>query len=193
MERYQRNRFETVLQDANENSKEWLGSEFKAILESNKPYQAKCDYIGYSILSIDDKIALLDDEIEQLKEYKLKLKLAKNMAVEVGAEVLNEYGISKIEGGGISSITTPQATVATKYHFVSINEEEFINQGFYTKVLDEKKIMKCYQDGEYLDFINANAKIISVALTTPSKLRINKRKAPNKSIINIDFNNDVAA
>lgn len=192
MERFQRNRLEAVLQDANENSKEWLKSEFKAILESNKPYQAKCDYIGYSILSIDDKIALLDEEMEQLKEYKLKLKLAKNMAVEVGAEVLNEYGIAKIEGGGISSITTTQPTVATKYHFVSTNEEEFINQGFYIKVLDEKRIMKCYQDGEYIDFINANAKIISVALTTPSKLRINRRKATAKSVINIDFNSDVA-
>lgn len=115
------------------------------------------------------------------------------MAVEVGAEVLNEYGISKIEGGGISSITTTTSTVATKYHFASINEEEFINQGFYTKVLDEKRIMKCYQDGEYLDFINTNAKIISVALTTPSKLRINKRKATNKSVVKIDFGSDVAA
>lgn len=189
----QRNRFEAALQDANENSTIWLKDEFKAILESNKPYQAKCDYIGYSILSIDEKIELLDEEMEQLKEYKLKLKLAKAKAIEVGAEVFSEFGISKIEGAGISSITTTLSTVATKYHFISINEDAFIAQGFYKKVLDKEKILQAYTQNEYVDFINANAKIISVALTTPSKLRINKRRATSKSVINIDFNNDVAA
>jgi len=191
----QRNRFETALQDANDNSTNWLKDEFKAILESNKPYQAKCDYIGYSILSIDEKIELLDEEMEQLKEYKLKLKLAKARAIEVGAEVFSEYGISKIEGAGISSITTTTATVTTKYDFISINEDEFIAQGYYKKVLDKEKILKSYQEGNYLDFINANAKIVSIATTTPSKLRINKRRGSgnNSNAISIDFSTDVAA
>ena len=105
---------------------------------------------------------------------------------------MNQYGIAKLEGGGISSITTTPATVATKYHFVSINEEEFIAQGFYTKVLDKQKILKCYQEGSYLDFINANAKIISVELTTPSKLRINKRRSTNNNLGVIDFNSEAA-
>ena len=177
-----RNRFETAVQEVSESSRDWLKDEYRNILESNKPYQSKCDYIGYSILSIDEKIEILEEEMEQLKEYKLKLKLAKNIAIEVGAEVFNEYGINKVEGGGISSITTTIPTVISKYHFVSINEDEFINQGFYKKVLDKEKILKSYQDGEYLDFINTNSKIVSIELTTPSKLRINKRRSKPTSI-----------
>ena len=45
-----RNRFETAVQEVSESSRDWLKDEYRNILESNKPYQSKCDYIGYSIL-----------------------------------------------------------------------------------------------------------------------------------------------
>jgi hypothetical protein len=74
MEKLTRYRFEAVVQDTTEHRSEYLTNEFINILESNKPYQSKADYIGYSILSIDEKISLLDDEIENLKTYKQKQK-----------------------------------------------------------------------------------------------------------------------
>ena len=57
MEKLTRYRFEAVIQDTTEHRCEYLTNEFINILESNKPYQSKADYIGYSILSIDEKIS----------------------------------------------------------------------------------------------------------------------------------------
>lgn len=153
----------------------------------------KCDHIGYSLLSIDNKIKLLDEEIEYLQSYKLKLQAAKKIASEVGASVFNSYGISKLEGGGISSITTTKSTVASKLHVAYVeNEEELINQGFYTKVLDKKKILLAYNEGEYKDLIDQNAKILTLESITPSRLRINKRRSTNNpNYLNLD-NEDVA-
>ncbi len=179
MEKLIRNRFEQAVQDVTDSSKDWLRDEFKAILESNKPYQTKCDHIGYSIACIDDKVSLLDEEIKQLQEYKKKLKAAKDITLETGAEVFEEYGISKIEGAGISSITTTKAISATKLNMTVVNEQALIDGGFYKKVVDTDKIQKSYADGDYLDFIKANVGFETIVTTRASKLRINKRKVIN--------------
>lgn len=193
MEKLTRYRFEAVVQDTTEHRSEYLTNEFINILESNKPYQSKADYIGYSILSIDEKISLLDDEIENLKTYKQKLKRAKEIALEVGAKVFNSYGISKIEGAGISSITVTNKTETSKLELTIINEEALIQQGFYKKVLDENKVLEAYLQEDYKEFILQNAKVEKVINIKPSKLRINKRKSINNlDFTNDEFNSDVA-
>jgi hypothetical protein len=53
MENYTRYRLEKAVQDANDNNIAYLKEEFQTLLESNRPYQAKADYIGYSVSSID--------------------------------------------------------------------------------------------------------------------------------------------
>ena len=179
MEKLIRNRFEKAVQDVTDNNKEYLQEEFKAILESNRPYQTKCDYIGYSINSIDDKVSLLDDEIKQLQNYKKRLKVAKEITAEIGADVFTEYGISKIEGLGFSSITITKAISATKLEVTVDNEEILINQGFYKKVIDEKKILKFYMENKHKDLIDSCATFTPITTIKPSKLRINKRKVVN--------------
>ena len=159
MEKLTRYRFEAIVQDTTEIGKEYLSNEFINILESNKPYQSKADYIGYSILSIDEKINLLDDEIENLKAYKQKLKTAKEIALSVGAKVFQNYGITKIEGAGISSITVTNATETTKLELTIKNEEALIEQGFYKKVLDENKILQSYMNRDFKEFIEEYADI----------------------------------
>ncbi len=134
-----------------------------------------------------------------MQEYKKKLKDAKDIAVTVGAEVFNEYGISKIEGGGISSITTSTPTVVTQLNFNVIDEDELIYQGFYKKVLDLDKIKRYYASGEYMDLIKSTVDITKTKIARHSKLRINKRRLVNNEdfqpitkidLSDVDFNLD---
>lgn len=110
MNKLTRYRFEAAVEDATLFSKEYLIQEYIDVLESNKPYQKKCDYIGLSLLSIDEKICFLNEEIQNLKDYKEQLKEAREIALRVGTKVFSSYGITKIEGAGISSITITNAT-----------------------------------------------------------------------------------
>jgi len=191
MDKLQRFRFEAAVQDVTDTRVSWLKDEFKSILESNKPYQSKADYIGYSILSIDEKINLLDEEIKSLKGYKDKLKRAKDITLATGAEVFNEYGISKLEGAGISSLTLTSPLRTVKIEIDDIyNEEALIQQGYYKKVLDEKAIIQAYKDGIYKELIQTYANIITVEYINPAKIRVNKRKASNNDIN--DFNVNIA-
>lgn len=193
MNKLTRYRFEAAVQDVTQFSKEYLTQEYIDVLESNKPYQKKCDYIGFSLLSIDEKISLLDQEIQNLKDYKQRLKEAQEIALCVGAKVFDYYGITKIEGAGISSITVTNATQTTKLELTILDEQALIQQGFYKKVLDEKKILEYYVNGEYKEFILEHAKVEPSIYIKPSRLRINKRRnSNNSSFTGIDIP-DIAA
>ena len=101
--RYQ---LERDIENATSNNHFWLKERFKEVLESDKDASRKCDYLGYSILNLDAKVHLLEEEIKELRHLKEHLTSAKALALEVGAELFSEYGINKLEGAGISSIST---------------------------------------------------------------------------------------
>ena len=69
-----RYRFEQAVQEVKEDTTGWLIDEYKAILESDKDFTRKADYIGFSIASIDDKVTSIDEEIKELQELKKRLK-----------------------------------------------------------------------------------------------------------------------
>lgn len=168
-----------VVEGASANNVDYVKSEIKDVLESNKPYESKCDYLGYSIISLDDKINLINEQIDELKEYKGKLKEAKALVLEVGAKVFKEYGIEKIEGAGISSITVSKELVSSKVNLVIQNEKALVDAGFYKLVLDEKAVLESYNNDEYKELILQNATIETVENKTASKLRVNKRRSSN--------------
>jgi hypothetical protein len=181
MEKYIRNRLEAIAQDVTANSVDYLKEELVGILESNKPYMTKTDHIAYSIHSLDQKIQLMDEQIKELTEYKKRLKYAKEIVLTTGAEVLDEYGISKMEGGAFSSITTTKASKSTKLQITITNEAALIDGGFTKQVLDMDMLTQCYKDGKYKRFIEDNAVVEMVTTIKPSKLKINKRRAVNNT------------
>jgi hypothetical protein len=181
MEKLIRYKFEQMVQDVTDTSKEWLANELQMILESNKAYQSKCDYIGYSILSIDEKVKLLDEQIKSLQEYKSKLKQSKEIVLTVGANVFQTNGINKIEGASISSITVTKQINSNKASIFIEDEDMLIQQGFYKKVIDEKAILNSYINNEYKELIESCATIKLDEVIKPSKLKVNKRRVVNNN------------
>ena len=176
--------FEKSVQEVKENTKSWLTDEFKSILESDKDFTRKADYIGFSILSIDAKVASIDEEIKELQALKKKLKSAKDIALQTGAGVFKEYGIDKLEGAGISSITISKPTPTSKIKLTIHNKDNLIEAGFYKKIIDDKAILDFYNSGKCLDTINANCSIEILKDVKPTKLKINKRRNCNGSVNN---------
>jgi len=172
-----RYRFEQSVQEAKEDTKSWLTDEFKSILESDKDFTRKADYIGFSIASIDAKVVSLDEEIKELQTLKKNLKSAKTIALAVGAEVFASYGIDKLEGAGISSITINKPNPTSKVELTIHNEYNLIDAGFYKKVIDKESILEAYNSGSYLEVINANCTVEITRDVKEPKLKINKRRS----------------
>jgi len=124
--RYQ---LEKDIQGATMANREWLKSRLCEILESSKESTSKADYLGLSLLSIDESVASIEEEVKELKALKDSLKQAKEVALEVGASVFEGYGIERLEGLRISSLTLTKSIEKTKHRFTIKNESELIRAG----------------------------------------------------------------
>lgn len=174
-----RYRFEQAVQEVKEDTKSWLIDEFKSVLESDKDFTRKCDYIGFSIASIDDKVASLDEEISELQQLKKRLKSAKEIALGVGAEVFASYGIEKLEGAGISSITVTPASSKPKFSLEAFNEEALIKLGYFKLLLDEERLIEALNNQEEAQVLKGYARLQREEIISMAKLKVNKRRSPN--------------
>jgi len=172
-----RYRFEQAVQDVKVDNIEWLRDEFKAILESDKDFSRKADYIGLSIASIDNKIVSIDEEIKELQELKRRLKSAKETTLKLGAEVFASYGIEKIEGAAISSITTTKKTSKVKSTLKVVNQAPLIAAGYIKMILDEDAVMKALLDPNTKGSLQDYCYIENKTIVTDAKLKINKRRS----------------
>jgi hypothetical protein len=118
----------------------------------------------------------LDEEIKELQELKKGLKQAKEIALEIGAEVLNEYGIEKLEGTGVSSITLTEPSVSSKLKLNVLNHEALISEGYYKKVVDEEAVLNMLFGADERKRLEAFCNVDLVLTKKPSKLKVNKRR-----------------
>ena len=174
--RYQ---LERDIESVTTSSRYWLKERFKEVLESDKESTRKCDYLGYSILNIDAKLHLLEEEIKELRHLKEHLKSAKELALEVGAELLGEYGITKLEGMGISSISVYQPLHTPKLIITVNNEQALIKAGFVKEVVDVTSIKEAYESGQYRKLIEEQCDIRYETISEPKRVKINKRRSAN--------------
>ena len=175
--RYQ---FEKSLQEATTESSEWLKEEYNRILTSDKDYTAKADYIGYSILSIDEKVSVLDEQIKEMQTLKKQLKAAKELALGIGAEVFENYGVTKIEGAGISSITLTGEKESVSHELEILDEDAVISKGYVMLVIDTEALIKDLSTLKGKYELLGIAQLKDVKKTTPARLKVNKRRSSLK-------------
>jgi uncharacterized small protein (DUF1192 family) len=156
--------------------KEWFRNYLKEILESDKPYYQKSDYIALSFMELDNKIAYLANEIKQLTALKKKLQEAKNIGLEIAAQTLKEYGIDKMEGTAVSSLTIapPKTKISETIHYK--NPNKIMELGFVSFLVDEKAVKEALKTKEGLDELDAYVQIEVEEEQIPAKLKINKRR-----------------
>ena len=59
-------RLQTQMEQIKPNSTEWYKNYIREILESDKPYHVKTDYIGLSFQELQNKLDYLSDDIKEL-------------------------------------------------------------------------------------------------------------------------------
>ena len=171
-------RLQTEIENIKADKTEWFKNYVRQVLESDKPYHAKADYLGLSIKEIDNKISYIADDIKELQALKNNLTTAKVTALEATASVLqDEYGIERLDGTSISSITiTPQKT-KLKETFKITDPDALIKLGFYDVVVSEDAVK---QEMLTLEGMNIVGDYIEVGIITeevPAKIKVNARRS----------------
>lgn len=178
-------RLQTEMENLKQGNEEWFKDYVRGVLESNKPYFEKADYIAYSINQISNKIDYISNEIKELQELKKSLNNSKELAMEITASILtNEYGISKLESGvAISSITVTPEKSKTSQVITIKNEEAVLGLGYVSFIPDysaiEVDLVKKSKGElkELMQFIEVN----TITETIPEKIKINNKKAVNST------------
>jgi len=174
-------RLQTEMESIKEDKQEWFKNYVRQVLESNKPYYAKADYIGLSIKELDNKIAYIADDIKELQTLKKNLTTAKNTALVATAEVLSEYGIDRLDGTAISSITITPSKTKTKETFKILDEDALMQLGFCKVVIDEQAVKDAMLTIEGMNEID---KFVEVGLTTekiPAKIKVNPKRGSSNN------------
>lgn len=176
-------RLQTEIENLKEGNEEWFKDYVRGVLESNKPYFEKADYIAYSINQISNKLDYISNEIKELQELKKFLSNSKELAMQITASILtNEYGISKLESGvAISSITITPEKSKTSQVITIKNEQAVLGLGYVSFIPDYSAIEVDLANKskaelkDLMQFIEVN----TITEITPQKIKINNKKAVN--------------
>ena len=174
-------RLQTEIENIKEDKQEWFKNYVRQVLESNKPYHAKADYIGLSIKEIDNKIEYLSADIKEMTALKKSLTLAKTTALEATATVLSEYGIDRLDGTAISSITiTPQKT-KIKDTLKIINKDELIKLGYFNIVIDEASVKEAMKTLQGMNEIDKFVEVGVVQEEVPARIKVNSKRGSSNN------------
>jgi len=157
--------------------KEWFKNYVIEVLESDKPYHVKTDYIGLSFQELQNKIDYLSSDIKELQALKKSLSQSKLLAQEVSASILSSYGIDRLDGTSISSITiTPQKT-KLKETFKITNPEALIKLGFYDVVVSEEAVKAEMLTLEGMNIVGDYIEVGIITEEVPAKIKVNARRS----------------
>jgi hypothetical protein len=173
---------------------DWFKHRIRGILESEKPFNVKCDYIGLSFQEIDEKIEYLASEIKEIQTMKKSLESAKGTALEAVASVLEEYGVHKIEGVMISSLTITPSKTKIKNTLTILDANALISLGYVNVTIDEKSIMEAMCTIEGMEEVDQYVEMIVTEEHIPSRIKVNTKRssANNQATELLKYTEDAA-
>lgn len=168
-------RLQKEIENIKPDNQEWFKDFVRQILESDKPYYAKADYIGLSIKELDNKISYISDDIKEMQTLKKNLTNAKTIALEATASVLAEYGIDRLDGTAISSITITSQKTKIIEELVILDERSLMELGYFKPVLDTEAIEQALES-KIDDEINRHVQVETQKEITPARIKVNAKR-----------------
>lgn len=172
-------RLQSEMEHIKPQSQEWFKNYVRQVLESTKPYHAKADYIGLSIQELQNKIDYLSEDIKEMNTLKKSLSLAKETALEAIADVLSEYGIDRLDGTAISSITITPKKSKLKESFKIKDADALIKLGYFSVVVDEEAIKNAMLTIEGMNEIDPFVELGVYIEDIPARIKVNAKRANN--------------
>lgn len=164
------------MEHINPTNLDWFKQHIRGILESEKPFHVKADYIGLSFEEIDEKIEYLASEIKEIQTMKKSLESAKGTALEAVASVLEEYGVHKIEGVMISSLTITPSKTKIKNTLTILDANALISLGYVNVTIDEKSIMEAMCTIEGMEEVDQYVEINVMEENIPAHIKVNTKR-----------------
>ena len=166
-----------ALHTGNVQARDWFRQSITNILENPKLTSFyKCDAISEAFISLDAKLQYLKEQQRLLANLKKQLEIAKELAKEEVSKALLSFGVNKLEGMKVSSITASKESVKSVAKLEILDKEALLRAGYFKVELDipavEEALLSADKRAEIQDY--ADMKIEKVV--KGATIRINKRK-----------------
>jgi len=171
-------RLQTEIEQLSPSSqKDWFKNYIQEVLESNKPYHVKADYIGMSLQELQNKIDYLSMDIKELQNIKKRLTLSKSIAQETIASVLSTYGIDRIDGTVISSLTITPSKTKTKDTLTITDPHALMALGYTKVTVDEEAVKEAMTTIEGMNEIDAYVEVSVSTEEVPARVKVNTKRS----------------
>ena len=167
------------LSASSESSLDWFRDTIRNILESPKEIYKKVDSIALSLADVEARIIYVSDEIKAMGEIKKKLSLSRTTAQEIIAEIMAEYGIQKIEGVAVSSLSIIPEKKSYKEKIIVKNEQKLMEMGYVNFSVDLDSISADISDIKKLEELDAYISVDVTETVSCAKVRVNKKRVSN--------------
>lgn len=166
-----------ALHTGNNQAKQWFYQSVINILENQKLSSfTKADQIADAFISLDSKLEYIVEQQRLLASLKKQIEIAKELAKEEVSKALLSFGVTKLEGMKVSSITASKETVKSVAKLEILNEDELLRAGYFKVELDlqavEEALLSADKRAEVQDYADMKIEKVIKGAT----IRINKRK-----------------
>lgn len=166
-----------ALHTGNVQARNWFYQSVISILENqNLSSFSKCDAISEAFISLDSKLDYIIEQQRLLASLKKQIEIAKELAKEEVSKALLSFGVTKLEGMKVSSITASKETVKSVAKLQIINEEELLKNGYFKVELDLQAIEEALLSADKREEVQDYADIKIEKVVKSATIRINKRK-----------------
>jgi len=157
---------------------EWFFGAIVNILEDKRiPYFQKTDKIANAMMNIDTKINYIKEQTKLLQHMKKQLELSRSKAKGQIAKALTSYGLDKLEGVQVSSITVAPSSKTNKTIIKILDEDALIKAGFFAVVIDSDAVEQALYSADQRHEVEAYISTSIETIIKDETIRINKRKS----------------
>ena len=167
-----------ALHTGNNQAKQWFYQSVINILENqNLSSFTKADQIADAFISLDSKLDYIVEQQRLLASLKKQIEIAKEFAKEEVSKALLSFGVTKLEGMKVSSITASKETVKSVAKLQILNEDELLKAGYFKVELDLQAIEESLLSADKREEVKDYADMKIEKVVKGATIRINKRKS----------------
>ena len=155
---------------------DFLNTNFNILENQNLTSFTKADQIADAFISLDSKLEYIVEQQRLLASLKKQIEIAKELAKEEVSKALLSFGVTKLEGMKVSSITASKETVKSVAKLQILNEDELLKAGYFKVELDLQAIEEALLSGDSREEVQDYADIKIEKVVKGATIRINKRK-----------------
>lgn len=167
-----------ALHTGNIQAKQWFYKSVINILENQKLSSfTKADQIADAFISLDSKLDYIVEQQRLLSSLKKQIEIAKEFAKEEVSKALLLFGVTKLEGMKVSSITASKETVKSVAKLEILNEDKLIKAGYFKVELDLQAVEEALLSADKREEVKDYADMKIEKVVKGATIRINKRKS----------------